>query len=798
MTDNKNKINSKKLFALVDKLKNEFTITPEINSVYDLELFIDNVVCIKHISCGNEYNLTLRSWLNLKKNPDIQGDNDKNTHYCKACINKLKKDDLQKFINEKYNCEFIVLGDYVSYHEKIELKHIFCEDTFFKSPSAIKSKRLFCKHCSKSDSIYEKELIEKRNQELKNKFKDNNVTTYIPLEDSSGLTKKMKFKHITCGYEFTSTPCNVYKNYSKHDHCPNCFKKKSKSVLNDKVKIKNDYSRIRSRYNKFLKFLEEFSFEPEISSIKDFKEKYQETFTITHKKCGRSLITKLDTWTKTRNRVSSKDKKNNFTYLCPHCSEEISRKDLQKFLNKKYNKEFLIVGKYISAKTPIDIKHEKCGEVFSLTPDMAKNKKIICKGCNNSDKKTEAKIQDKKNKQLLSKLKSVGLKDSFIPLEDFLGATKPMKFKHVRCGNITKIEPNKLLRSKYKAKHYCDKCPEQLLANETDKTLRTKYAQEALNIVNNQSKFNIIGDFDDEETTILLSHKDCLGKFQVSKRFLFLKETKCPHCETNNYKNNRFISINEKIKLYEKELNNEYKILKPFIKDEDNVPIMHIECGHIFHRTVYTFLRSKGKLFCPKCRKEKRNNELLDKLNIKYDNEISVCNMDIYKNVRTKLKFKHNKCGTIFESNFNNILDCKNIPCPKCNPEFKTLEKLKSDVFNKFKGEYIVVGEFKGYTKKIYFRHKKCGKLFLKTPYDFLNQELPCSHCLKESSLIGLKEAQKRVDKNSKGLFTLNGIYKGLKKEIPVTCNDCGHVFISTPKNIFLRKTCPNCKSTRT
>ena len=795
MIDSKNRISFETLFSQINKLKDNFTITPQINSISDLELFLDKEVTIKHNLCNNKQKIILRKWLNTKRNPLLQGENDKTTHLCKSCMNKLRKDNLQGFLNENYNGEFILVGEYEDYRKKIELKHIYCSDSFFRTPCEIKAKRIYCKHCGKSDSLYEKLSAEKRNQELKNKFEANNISSYIPLEDCPGLTKKMKFKHTTCGGDFESTAYDVYNNYFKHDHCPNCFKRKPREIVDNETLLKNSLIKIKNRYYRFLKFAEEFTFEPEICSLEDFKERYQDTFTITHKKCGRSVSLKLDEWTKLRNNVSSKNKSDGFLYLCPHCSEEIGRRDLQNFLNKKYNKEFFVAGKYINAKHPIDIVHNKCGHTFSMRPDRAKHKKIICKGCNSSDKKTEDKLQNKRNKDLLKKLKDAGLKDAYKPLEDCLGATKSMKFEHIRCGNIIDTTPSRLLRSKYKPKHYCEKCPEQLLATETNKALRTNYAQKAIDIINTNNKFSIVGNYDDNDDTVLLSHDNCLGEFQVSKRFLFARETKCPHCETNNYKNNRYISITEKIKLYEDELDNKYKILKPFIEDEETVPIKHLECGHIFDRTISSFLRSKGKLFCPKCRTEKRHSELLDKLNDKYNNDIDVCNMDDYKNVRTKLKFIHNKCGTVFESNFDRILDYKNMPCPKCNPETKTLEKLKGDVYKKFKGEYIVIGEFKGYTKKISFRHKKCERAFSKTPYEFFNSNIPCSHCLKEHSMVGMEEAQRRVTENSKGLFTLKGIYRGIKKEIPVSCNECGHIFMSTPKKMFTRKRCPNCKT---
>ena len=142
------------------------------------------------------------------------------------------------------------------------------------------------------------------------------------------------------------------------------------------------------------------------------------------------------------------------------------------------------------------------------------------------------------------------------------------------------------------------------------------------------------------------------------------------------------------------------------------------------------------------------------------------------------------------------MLNCKTSPCPTCNENIKSERKFKADLYKKFKGEYLLVGKYEGHTKKTSFRHKKCNRLFIKTPYNVLNNDIPCSHCAKEEMLLGLKEAQERVRENSGDLFTLNGIYRGIKKDIPVTCNACKSVFLSTPKIMFLKKSCPECKAT--
>lgn len=788
------KYNTNSLFNKLNKLKKFFNIEPEINDIETFENTINKEIKIKHLHCNYEEKVILKEWISIQNRSSIDTENI-GACFCTSCANKIKTDDLREHLSKIYNNEFILLSEFTGYREKVDLKHKECGAIFQKTPSQIKSskKRLFCTNCKKSDSIYEKSVIKKRNQELKSKLKENNLTTYLPLEDCLGFTKKMKFNHTTCGSDFEAKPYDVYTYYGKHNHCPNCFKNKSNPT---KVKTEKDNQRVRtvslkSSYRKFLDYSKEFYFYPKINSFEDFEKHHNEALSITHKKCNTTVIMTFSEWSKQRHYKDFDKTAPKFIHFCEHCSEILNRKNIQKFMDKNFNKEFRIISRYKGAKSHLVIEHIRCGNTIKILPTNIKMRKLHCSKCGKKDEKTEALIQKKKNKNLIKQLKKKKLKE-FIPLEDCKGLTKKMKFKHIRCGSIIKCTPQSLLN--LRNKKYCNCCPEKLLSKETDIEARNELAQKALDIINN-SNFSITNSYDEHLDYVLLKHNKCLEEFPISKRNLFSKEITCPHCESENFKNNRYISINEKIKAFESHLNNEYKILKPFVGCDETVPFQHKECGHIFERTISIYLRSKGKLFCPKCRHENKLKEAQDKLYNKYKGEFDFVDINKYNAARTPLNFIHNKCGTIFESNLERMTSCKTSPCPKCNDNIKNESKFKNQLYDRFKGEYILVGKFESNRRNTSFRHKKCGKLFIKTPYSVLNSDTPCTHCAKENTLLGIKEAQRKVDENSNGLFTLRGIYRGIKKEIAVTCNSCKATFISTPKNMFLKKTCDICKA---
>ena len=792
MTYFKDNINH--LFNKLNKLKINFKIKPEINTIDLLKENLDKIVHITHLLCNYQEEVILKEWLNIQNRSAIDIENT-GICFCTSCLNKFKTNDLREHLSNKYNHEFTLVSDFTGYENKMLIKHECCGATFEKTPHEIKAtrKRIFCTHCKKSDSIYEKEMINKRNHELKIKFKENNIEGYTPIEDCMGFTKKMKFNHSVCGKDFIATAYDVYTNYGKHNHCPNCFKNKNKiTPPKDEAHAKRRaVNNLKAKYRKFIEYSREFSFYPEINSFEDFKNHSEDIFSITHKNCNTTVSMTFSDWSKQRHYRDFDNTQSEFIHFCEHCSEILNRKDIQDYIDKNFNKEFRVKSKYRGAKRYLDIEHIACGNIIPITPSNLKKNKLHCDVCGRKDEKTEATKQKKRNEGLHKRLKNEGLTD-FIPMNDYTNLTTVMKFKHTRCGSTVSYSLQNLIR--LKNTRICNGCPEKLLNSEMDEVKRRELAQKALEL-NGNSKFTIIGAYDTDNDFVLLKHNDCLKEFPHPINNIFSKEIICPHCESGKFKNNRFISINEKIKAFEQHLNNEYEILKPFLGNEETVPFRHKACGYIFERTVSMFLRSQNKLFCPECRRQERLKDAQRKLQEKFNGEFEFEDINEYKTNRDELNFVHKECDTVFKYNLEKILSCKTTPCPTCSDMIKNEERFRSELYKKHKGEYILLGKFESTKKKTSFRHKKCNRLFVKNPYDVLNSDTPCTHCVKESKMLGIKEAQKKVYENSGDLFKLNGIYRGIKKDIPVTCNSCGGVFISTPKKMFLKKKCPICKA---
>lgn len=110
-----------------------------------------------------------------------------------------------------------------------------------------------------------------------------------------------------------------------------------------------------------------------------------------------------------------------------------------------------------------------------------------------------------------------------------------------------------------------------------------------------------------------------------------------------------------------------------------------------------------------------------------------------------------NDCGEQFTTSFDEVLQFNKIRCNKCGYKMNSLHRTKTheEFINMIPKiwleEYEVLEKYKGKDEKIKFKHKKCGRIFKKSPSKFLDGQL-CTHCA----------SSKGEDKISEILFNYN------------------------------------------
>ena len=129
--------------------------------------------------------------------------------------------------------------------------------------------------------------------------------------------------------------------------------------------------------------------------------------------------------------------------------------------------------------------------------------------------------------------------------------------------------------------------------------------------------------------------------------------------------------------------------------------------------------------------KNKTHEQFVKEINNLVDNEYTV--LDKYVNSSTKIRIKHNKCGNVYLVTPNKFLQGRR--CPKCNKYTKNrnrdTEVFKCEVFNLYKNEYEVLGEYVNNKTKIKIKHNVCNHVYEVVPSSFLRGSR-CPNCYRK------------------------------------------------------------------
>lgn len=166
--------------------------------------------------------------------------------------------------------------------------------------------------------------------------------------------------------------------------------------------------------------------------------------------------------------------------------------------------------------------------------------------------------------------------------------------------------------------------------------------------------------------------------------------------------------------------------------------------------------------------------------------------LDKYVNKRTKMRFKHKKCGRSFLMLPSYFLQGGR--CLQCLKQHRlqTKEKLFLQRVKSLVGkEYAILSEYKGNTQKLEFMHKKCGYIFYMLPISFLRGQR-CPFC---AGNIRKTDAQFKAEVKSVAgsEYLVLGQYKNAKVKIKFKHQKCGKIFLMQPCSFLRGQRCPEC-----
>lgn len=186
-----------------------------------------------------------------------------------------------------------------------------------------------------------------------------------------------------------------------------------------------------------------------------------------------------------------------------------------------------------------------------------------------------------------------------------------------------------------------------------------EFIQEAYDQVGNEYTF--LEPYVNNRTKLKVRHNACGHTYYVSPSNFLTRKSRCPYCAPNALKNQDTF-----VKQIKQKYGNRYTVLGKYSGDHQPIKMQCNVCGHIWSPKPTNLLAGRT---CPVCG-NKRTQRKLTKSNEQFIADVAtqVGNeytfIDPYVNKRTKLRVRHNKCGTIYLVAPENFL--KGRRCPYC------------------------------------------------------------------------------------------------------------------------------------
>lgn len=265
-------------------------------------------------------------------------------------MSRFKTKTHEQFMKEFYDQiddEYIILENYKGCKVKIRIFHNTCQREFLSSPDNFLNNKRRCPHCFRRFKKTQEQFV----QEIHNLVGDE----YTILSQYINTNTHVKIKHNTCGYVYLVKPGNFLTGYRCPIHQHDTTRKTHEQFIQEVFDLVGDEYTVKEKY---------------ISSGKKIK--------LLHKKCGNIIHISPQHFLHNRR--------------CVICFRERQRKiirksqeDFKKEVFDLVGDEYTVLGKYEKYNKKIEIRHNKCGRKYTITPQLLFSKKGCCIYCSESN-----------------------------------------------------------------------------------------------------------------------------------------------------------------------------------------------------------------------------------------------------------------------------------------------------------------------------------------------------------------------------------------------------------------------------
>lgn len=306
-----------------------------------------------------------------------------------------------------------------------------------------------------------------------------------------------------------------------------------------------------------------------------------------------------------------------------------TQEEFEQEVYELYKDEYKVIGEYKGASVRVELKHMKCGREYDAYPSNFINgvNKYKCPRCNKGGRKNHSDFLYEVNEL-------VG--DEYTVISEYKDRLTHVDIKHNVCNNISKVIPMNFIkgsRCKYCADAY--------------RTGRRKNKPEEFKERINKlykGEFEILTEYKGSASYITVRHVPCGETFEVTANNLLMNGG----CRTCANKNMRKTDEQFKKEVYVL-VGDEYTFLGEYVGSKKHIKVCHNECGHEWEVVPNSFL---GGSRCPKCSNhhqykftKKTDEQFTKEVYALVGDEFTF--LDKYEGATTRIRVKHNTCGTI-------------------------------------------------------------------------------------------------------------------------------------------------------
>ncbi|AIZ94631.1 hypothetical protein LfeInf_005 [Lactobacillus phage LfeInf] len=243
-----------------------------------------------------------------------------------------------------------------------------------------------------------------------------------------------------------------------------------------------------------------------------------------------------------------------------------------------------------------------------------------------------------------------------------------------------------------------------------------QFQQEVYDLVRDEYIF--LDTYINKRTKIKVKHNKC-GHIYKVRPGAFIRGSRCPYCSVKAKKTNAQF----KQEVYAL-VGDEYTFLDKYVNDNTKIRVKHNKCGNIYGVRPTNFLRGTR---CPYCAGiiKKTDKQFRQEVYALVGDEYTF--LDKYVNAGTKIRVKHNKCGTEYKVTPINFL--RGTRCPHCygTPK-KTNVQFRQEVYDIVGDDYTFLEPYVDSFTKLKVKHNKCGNIYEVRPIYFLSGNR-CPYC---------------------------------------------------------------------